>query len=192
LLWFGEDMCISIREVAFGSEQFYIFMQFTHQVDFWIYFMHTVLIRSLCFNYVIINCKCHDSICNDVIESVSRLCRNEVQYGWHSPWYLKPEFSEFKDFFQRMDWVSMCFDHTNSTLRRYVQPVIRPEVSNAFCGFAGRLFGRKQNCDKRSVASARSLFVCLSVCLSFRIKHLFPEREVLDEAIYLWICWKSL
>ena len=42
-------------------------MQFTHEVDIWIYFRHTVLIRSLCVNYVIMNCKCYDIICSAAI-----------------------------------------------------------------------------------------------------------------------------
>jgi len=39
-----------------------------------------------------------------------------------------------------MDPVSMCFDHTDGKVTRDFLPVLGPEISEAFCEFAGRLF----------------------------------------------------
>jgi hypothetical protein len=132
----------SIEQAACCSVQFHCYMQFTHQVDSSIYFMPTVLIRSLCVYYVIINCKCYDIICSAATGSVTRQCHSDLQCGRTSSCYFKAEISEFKIFFQPMDHMSLCFDHTNSKVIKDFLPALRPQISEAFCGFAGRLFGR--------------------------------------------------
>ena len=41
--------------------------------------MHTVLIRALCVLEVIINWRCQEGICSDVIRSVNKQFQNEIQ-----------------------------------------------------------------------------------------------------------------
>jgi hypothetical protein len=85
----------------------------------------------------------------------------------------------------------MWFGHPNRKLGRYVQPVIRIELSKAFCGFAGRSLGIKKSGIEIPVVILYTP-VCLSVCLSFcPITHIFPDWELIDEEIYFWICSKS-
>jgi len=46
-------------------------MQFTRQVDIRIYFTHTVFISSLSFLKLVINWKCQEGSCSDVIMNVN-------------------------------------------------------------------------------------------------------------------------
>jgi len=59
-----------------------------NQVDILIYCMHTVLIRSLCVLWLVLNWKCKKSNSCDVI-SFTRQSRNEIQNDGPSAWYLK-------------------------------------------------------------------------------------------------------
>ena len=145
-------------------------MQFTHQVDIWIYFMHTVLIRSLFINDVIINCKWYDIICSVTIESVNRHCHSEIQSGWTSSWYFKKGLSEFKAFFQPMARVSMCFYHTHIK--------------------KGLFLGGRGLTKLRNRSGGFSTFALLPVCLSLYPSELnIFSRNGRD---FLQICWNSL
>jgi hypothetical protein len=82
--------------------------------------------------------------CSATTETVTRQCHSEILNGWTSSWYLKSELPEFKAFFQPLEPVSMCFDHTNGK----VLPVLRPQISEAFCGFACRFLGVNETAKK--------------------------------------------
>jgi hypothetical protein len=60
----------------------------------------------------------------------------------------------------------MWFGHPNRKLGRYIQPVVRIELSKAFCGFAGCLVGVNKTGIEIPVAILYTP-VSLSVCLSF-------------------------
>jgi hypothetical protein len=51
--------------------------------------MNTVLLRSLCVLEVVINWKCQEGSCSNVIRSVNRKYRIEILDDWLSGWHLK-------------------------------------------------------------------------------------------------------
>ena len=90
-------------------------MQFTHQVDIWINFMHTVLIISLCVLYLVINRSCQEGSASDVTTSVTRQFSH-----WSSEWLNFSVIFDFRvfpktrPFCQPMESMYSCLDVTDS------------------------------------------------------------------------------